>query len=51
MLLELPRIRDEDDDVDILALWAVGLEPDWLTALEWTMMMMMMILSSLNVLV
>ena len=45
-MLELPRIRD-DDDVDILALWAVGLEPDWLTALEWTMMMM--ILSSLNV--
>ena len=46
-MLELPRIR-EDDDADILALWAVGLEPDWLTALEWTMMMMM-ILSSLNV--
>ena len=46
-MLELPRIRDEED-VDILALWAVGLEPDWLTALEWTMMMMIF---SLNVIV
>lgn len=32
---ELPRIRDDDDS---LALWAVGLEPDWLTALVLTMM-------------
>lgn len=32
--LELLRIRD----VDSLALWAVGLEPDWLTVLVVTML-------------
>jgi len=39
----LPWLQRIRDTVDSLALWAVGLEPDWLTVLAVTMMMICLI--------